>query len=512
MRYSAFSYVVAEKAALYRAVMAVFAEAKAHFIVHLRPEDVQERLAGDTPLDGITAALGQLVNWGNLQAEPDTSRVTTVEEFYRARYLYQITRQGEAAERALRTFDEELGRRGALQTVALEDIRLRLRSLLEQAVAVEPDAMQVHYLLRDLAQVFGDLAENARAFMTGLGRTLELRGADRDAFIAYKERLVGYIERFIGDLVTTSAEIATLIQRLDAPGEHGRPIERLLVLVGEREVADAAPDPEQADAESHARAAAQARWAGHWDGLKAWFLGSAERPSQSALLRARARRAVSQLLEAVMRLNERRLGRSDRSADFRALARWFLECEDDADAHRLWRAAFGLTPARHLSVDTATLERWAEAPVPASTPWREAPPLAVSPRLRATGSYRKPGAAPRLQRRDRERSYLARLLAEEAMEVRAARRRLASGGRRRLSELGELDPNAFRLFLGLLGEALAAARGEDAPVRTVTADGSLAIELEPLGPGTEAMIETPLGTFRGRDHWLRITDLEEAAA
>jgi len=47
------------------------------------------------------------------------------------------------------------------------------------------------------------------------------------------------------------------------------------------------------------------------------------------------------------RLNERRSGRSDRSADFRLLASWFAGCASDAEAHRLARAAFALNPARH---------------------------------------------------------------------------------------------------------------------------------------------------------------------
>ena len=65
--------------------------------------------------------------------------------------------------------------------------------------------------------------------------------------------------------------------------------------------------------------------------------------------------AIKQLVDTGGLLNERRSGRSDRSADFAALARWFAEAPDEAAAHQLWRAAFGLSPARHLSVtgDTA---------------------------------------------------------------------------------------------------------------------------------------------------------------
>jgi len=512
---SAFHYVTVEKAPVYRDIMAAFVEAKEHFTVHLRPEDVQERTGLNAP-EEVQSALAQLVQWGNLEADPDNARVTSVEEYYRARYLYQLTRAGEAAEAALRLFDRELGRRGALQSVALDDVRLRLRSLEVLAEQERPDANEVHLLLRDLAQVFNDLAENARAFMSGLSRTLELRGDDVEALTAYKERLVGYIERFINDLVTASAEIAATIRRLDDASDDQRPIEVLLRLAAERDSEDYAPELDEHSDPEAARLAerdrALAHWEGHWQGLKAWFLDGPARDAQAALLRAQARRSISRMLEAIQRLNERRLGRSDRSADFRTLARWFLECPDDDHAHRLWRAAFALTPVRHLGVDADTLAHWQEQSVSASTPWAKAPPLRISARLRATGQYQKRGAPPRMQRRDRERQYLAQQLSAEAEQARMARAQLATGEVVRLSELGELDPDAFLLFLQLLGDALAGAEHPRAPVTTYSRDGTLSIELEPLTDGAQAVIYTPAGRLTGPDYRVRITELESASA
>ncbi|QTF91280.1 TIGR02677 family protein [Halomonas sp. BM-2019] len=513
MDYTPFSYVTAEKAELYRRVMRAFVEAKSHFLVHLRPEDVQQQV-GEPELATVQAALTQLVTWGNLDAERDNARVTSVEDYYRALYVYQITRQGEAVEAALATFEQELGRRGALQSVALEDIRTRLRALLTLAQSDAPSATESQLLLRDLAGVFADLAENARAFMTGLSRTLEGQGSDADAFLLYKERVIGYIERFLGDLTTASGEIAELIRALDGDrdgsGEGEAPVARLLRQAAERELLDLAPG-ESADEEERARAFAEAwrRWHGHWEGLRAWFLDQPGRQAQARLLRSSARRAVTQLLEMVGRLNERRMARSDRSADFRTLARWFLECDGDGEAHRLWRAAFGLTPARHLVIDAETAEAWQQTPVPATTPWAEAPGMQVQARLRATGSYQKPGAPPKVRSRARARELLARQLAEEASAARAARRQLVERRAERLSELGELDDGAFRLLLNLLGDALAASAGDDRPVTTTTGDGSLRITLAPLGPETTATLRTATGALSGRDYRLEIVDLEE---
>jgi uncharacterized protein (TIGR02677 family) len=497
-----FAHLDAPNAELYRGVMGVFVAAKRRFLVHLRPEDVLESLRGpDRPaveVAAVEAALKQLESWRNLRADPDTSRVTTVDDFYRPRYLYQLTPEGEAAELALAAYDEALGNRGELQSVALEDIRVRLRSLRRQAEGPDPDAAVVHRLLRDLSTLLDGLAANASAFMSSLQRTIDLQDVDEDAFIAYKDRLIGYLERFVGDLVVKSAEIVATLRMLDGIG-----VEHLLALAAVREAADAAPDQRDDDA---VRAKLDG-WLARWSGLRSWFIGDRAHPSQAALLRQRARAAIPALLAAVTTLQERRTGRSDRSADFRVLARWFAEAPSDAEAHRLWRAAFGLASARHLTIDAETLEARRDEPVPATTSWAEAPPVLISPRLHATGHHQRRGGPARIIDRSQARQRLEELLAAERAQTEAARRRLGTGRPTRLRDLGALDRDEFALFLGLLGDALAAGPPGPGGIHTTTSDGTLAITLEPTGDGATAEISTPDGVLRGPDHVITVADL-----
>ncbi|WP_030598611.1 TIGR02677 family protein [Streptomyces fulvoviolaceus] len=505
--YAPFAHLTVPNAALYRRVMGAFLAAKERFAVHLRPEDVFAVLPPEcrpADLDAVVKALDSLVEWGNLRADPDTSRVTAVEDFYRKRFIYQLTQAGEAAELALSAYDEALGRRGALQAVALHDIVTQLRALLviaaeqEDELEGEPDAAKAHLALSALTSRFEALAENARAFMGSLQRTIDLHDVEVEVFLAYKDRLIQYLERFIQDLITLGGRIALLIGELEERGRVGV----LLRLAAAREAADAAPD----EAES-AEARAYERWVGRWSGLAAWFVSADGRESQARLLRGRALGAIPQLLAVVRQLNERRAGRSDRSADFRTLARWFAEAPDDAARHRLWRAAFGLYPARHLTVDADTLDRRAAQAVAASTPWAEAEPLRISPQLRRTGSYERRGKTRRVQDRSEQRRRLAEIAAKQAQEIAAARARLATDGTTRLSALGELDPLAFGLFLQLLGDALATWRpGMTATVATSN-DGTMEVRLTALADGTTAQIRTPGGTFRGPDHLVEITDL-----
>ncbi|MCP4661337.1 MAG: TIGR02677 family protein, partial [bacterium] len=438
------SYAVAEKAPLYRAVMGVFMAARQRFVLHLRPQDVTAALADTVATDpeAVAAALDQLCGWGNLEAHPDTADVTTVEDFYRRRNLYQLTPEGEAAERALDHFDATLRQPGELQTAALDDVRVLLGELLHLAGDDELDAGKVHRTLRALCDRFDELTSKAQTFIGSLQRAIDLHGVEIRDFVAYKEMLIDYLERFISELVLLTGAIAASLHDVEA-----RDVERLLDAAAERDLADALED------DAGRRRQAVDGWRVRWQGLRAWFIGD-QRDSQAEILRKRARSAIPDLLNAAAGLHERRLTRSDRTSDLRTLARWFAQTGSERDAHRLWRAAFALAPARHLSIDDATLDERDARPVSPQTSWLEAPPLRISPQLRKTGSYQRRGRPSGIVDRRREKALLAELAAQEAEQILDARRRFA-GRRMRLSEIGELDAGEFQLFLDLLGEVLA---------------------------------------------------------
>lgn len=494
-----FRHLSAEKSAFYRSIMDVFAAAKRQYRLQLRPDEVLAEAnwpEGAPRIDELNAALAQLTEWGNLESQPDTARVSSLSDFYRARFLYRLSHGGEAVETSLAVFFQTLQRRAELQTVALEDIASRLQALQQLIDDDTPehglDVAKTHQLLRDLVAVFHDLTENAQAFMAGVARSLELQQAEANAVVAYKRRLIDYLDRFLGDLVRRSDSIARIIQQL-APR-----IDSVFLQVAEREARDAAPEDMQNQADEKLRR--WRAWRERWKGLRGWFLSTGPEPPQAELLRARARAAIPLLLGAIAMLNERRSGRSDRSADFRMLAHWFAACGSDGEAHRMARAAFALQPARHYCLNPQ-----ADDNLPASTPWADAPPLQINPRLREYGEAAPRGPLPRVRDRSAERALMAAQLAEESRQVDAARQRLATGRPVRLSELSELDVHAFGLFLNLLGEALTEQAHPDQTVERQTGDGLLYIRMEPLDAATKARIMTPAGVFAGRDHLLTIS-------
>lgn len=502
--YGPFAYLSAPNASLYRRVMRALMAEKERFTVHVRAAQVRDALArdGGEPVseDAVTDALERLAqqSWGNVLAIPDSGRVTALEDFYRRRMLYQLSRQGEAAERALAHYDAALGTRGSLQSVALEDIVVLLTSLRRHGSAAaageETDAAVIHQELRSLRARFSELAENAVAFMGSLQRTIDLHDADVEVFLAYKEQLIEYVERFIHDLLTRGASIAELLRSI--PAEHAR---ALATLAAERESVDAAPGESDS-----AVAATREVWLRQWSGLTDWFVSTPGRESEAKLLRARARAAIPALLAVVRSLHERTGGRTDRTQDFLTLARWFAALPDDGARHRLWRSAFGLASVRHLSLTPATEEAWAEAELSTSTPWAQAPPLRISPQLRRTGSYERRGRAAAVTDRSSAKEMLAARVRQEARQTAAARRRILTSGPQPLSAFGTLDPEAFRLFLALLGDALAGMHPGAQTSQVHTSDGELTVTLTRLAGAGTAVVHTSDGDLSGPDHLVDI--------
>ena len=131
----AFRYVTVENAPTYRAILEVFVESKERYVIELRPAEIRERLSRsglfhELPDEGaLDRHLDQLAEWRNLQRSHDTGAVPRVEDFYRRRWLYRLTPEGEAAHRAVREVEATVGRSGALQTSMLVEIRDALAAL-----------------------------------------------------------------------------------------------------------------------------------------------------------------------------------------------------------------------------------------------------------------------------------------------------------------------------------------------------------------------------------------------
>jgi uncharacterized protein (TIGR02677 family) len=187
------------------------------------------------------------------------------------------------------------------------------------------------------------------------------------------------------------------------------------------------------------------------------------------------------------------------------LARWFAQAESDSEAHLLWRAAFGLCSARHLTINDATLDDREATEVSPNTSWLDSPPLQTSVQDYRTSSRTR--GLSRIIDRSAEKEKLAAAGRGEAQRLLNAQRRFGPGNRIRLSELEHLETDEFELFLDLLGEAVSVGMFSAEPVEILSGDGGLRIKLEPTCDGRQALIPTTDGELSGPDHWISIEQI-----
>ncbi|MET8401639.1 DUF2397 family protein [Streptomyces sp900116325] len=251
---------------------------------------------------------------------------------------------------------------------------------------------------------------------------LELHEVEVETFLAYKDRLIQYLERFIQNHITLGGRIALLIGKMGEQGRTGP----LLSLAAAREAADAAPE-DSAHTEAAARRGAPRDGP---DSPSGSFGGGARVAGQAAAWTgARSDSTTARSGAAAERATG---GHSDRSAGFREPARWFAHAPDDETRHRLSRVAFGLYSSRHLTVDADTFAARSADPEPASTSWADARPLRISPQLRRTGSYERRGKPRKVADRGEAKRRLTEIAARQAEQSAKARARLATGGPVRL--------------------------------------------------------------------------------
>ena len=491
-------YATVAEAPLYREIMEIFAQAAAGYASRLSPEDVHAALlarlgpgagepAEDVPsIAQVKERLEQLSRWGNLSQDFDTGRATSLESYERTAYVYDLTPGGEAAFEALATLDEALRRVGGLQAVALRQIEEMLGQLVTALRATTQDADRVFALCEDLHARFKGLTANASLFMQKVNRLLAAPVLNPRDFALFKADTITYLNDFIADLDILAVRIRQRLDDLDQVD----PAAVTAALAAAEGVSGQIPLDGDADALTWARQAQM-----HLTGLEEWFRADAGARAGAAALHEKTRAAVLGIARAAERIRESSTSPSSRSADLLALAVRFEEAGGDEEAHRLWHAAFGLAPARHLGGIPD------DDGVPAAASWWEPrAAVTVSRQLRAGGRTDYVRRARNVTDRSAAKQALAaRALAAQEKAAQAAET-LTGLGAVSLSEVngrlgGPVDEATLRLLASLLYRALRGARRRDGTRHALSVDGILQIDVAGVLPPRAARLEATTGTW-----------------
>jgi uncharacterized protein (TIGR02677 family) len=473
-RLSAYTYLTVPDRETYLAIMRVFATT---LLADLSAHDVAERLGGALPADSVAAKLDSLKNWGNLLPSSRPVKASSIREYHRVRSRYQLSPLGE---RVQRQADEVLATAEAAREVSREMLGLVARGLRElyEAARLPGGADPAECLERvsTLFAQFGQFADSVRDFYAFLGQVIFRYDLDSAEFAGFKELLLDYAETITDDVAYFAPQIEQSLTGLwpFLPGMLRRIDESDQGLAALR----------RADIEIQR---SRGRDLDDWASLRAWFFDDSGEGSQVSQLRDATLRALQALLANAKRMIRSSTGELSRRKDLLKLARWFDGC-DDATAHDVFVAAFGLYGARHLSVGTGDDGR----EVAATTSWWDAPAAPVPVALRDRGSRAPRGRATSAEDYAAQREKLHVEAAEATRRQRAAAAELRAASAR-LAHV-RLSAAATGLLLDLVARCLAGASPGFAEASGTDDDLGVQIVLT-RSPGSCAVVHGADGDF-----------------
>jgi uncharacterized protein (TIGR02677 family) len=457
-----YRYLTVEESADYMTIMDLFS---ATLLTDLSAAEVSAQLAErDVTLDRETAEARckQLVAWGNLLPSVRDAKVATVAEYIRSRSRFQVSKLGGRVHReAVAIMHVTDGAR----EVARELLGQIVQSLNRILALLDRPQIEAEALAGEVTTVFGnqrlftDSVRDFYAYLAGVLSRYDLGGGE---YAQFKELLLVYIDLITADVNRHAPAVA---HRVELVLKQADPLLDTLATLPGLTLPDGTPVER-----------AQGRARSDWEELAYWY--DAHGASGPQQLRTAASQALGQLITNAKRLLDSSGTGFSRRADFLRLARWFSAADDDS-AHRLYAAAFGVYPARHLLFG-------AEEPDPRigpTTSWWDADPVQVPLSLRERGDRAVRGRTSRVPDPTADRLRLNAEAEKEAEQRRAAAAELAMAS---TLDGATISPAARDLLLELVADLLARHRAE-------VTDHDVGLQLR-AAAGRDTIVRSPDGT------------------
>jgi uncharacterized protein (TIGR02677 family) len=479
-------YLHAENVARYRLIMRLFYENHSKLKYWLKADEVYAGvmrwgLLDRYSLEECQRDLEVLNEWGNLTSRHDGGRATTIEEYLRKWFRYQMTPYAIEIERMLANLEGLQGYGGSLEPTLLERIVGYVTRIRDTSVFAEGEALQ---LWRDLQGAFRQLHENASDYLANLqaGKAEEFMRTEQ--FLLYKDTLIHYLRNFILSLQRYGGQLEAMLQQTPAPIW-----EMFLQRVTEDEERMPSLDERLPFAERKQRHQEE------WDIFVQWFAGNEREASDLLFLERATKESIAKLIKVALAIQEKYRWGISRKKELDYLGLWFLRLEDVEEAHKLGAFTFALYKTRHFqgdgerTSDSADLSMWEEVPIV-----RE---LKSRSRIR-----RKTGETEAIRERREEQQRAKAVFLARRAEEEAILRRWKEQGTFHMSDLGPMSASERQVLLLWISRCVA-----NGSHKTRTPDG-LEISLQFPPDGQRAQLQFEDGVFDLPDFHLTIQEAD----
>jgi uncharacterized protein (TIGR02677 family) len=313
------------------------------------------KLLDDYSLEQCQRDLETLTEWKNLTARHDGGRATTIEEYLRKRFRYQMTPYTIEIERMLENLEKIQGYGGSLEPTLLERLLNQIKRIRETPEWAEGEALQ---LWRDLQNAFRQLHESASDYLASLQTTKAEELMLTEQFLVFKDTLTHYLRNFVIGLQRYGGQLEAILQETDP--------EIWQVFLNAVVTEEASMPSLEEPLTNEER---MVRRQEEWVIFVQWFTGTDHEASDVIFLERATKDSIAKMLKHALAIQEKYKWGISRKRELDYLGQWFLRLEDTEDAHRLGAYTFGLYRTRHFqgegerTSDSADLSMWDERPI-----------------------------------------------------------------------------------------------------------------------------------------------------
>lgn len=355
------SYLNAVNVGRYRCIMRFFYEQHQRLRYWLRPEDVYEGVRGYSLLNDYSPEqcqkdLDQLVEWRNLIPRHDGGRSSTVEEYLRKKFRYQMTPYSVEIERMVEGLEEIRGYGGSLEPGLLEVIANGLRTLISKE-GYDYGEGEAAQLWKSIYDAFRKLTEEAADYIASLQSSKAEELMMSEAFLTYKASLSVHLQNFVRGLQVFGMKIEGLLIKVQSQVRHNF-LEAVMADWVKVPKLDEITSPDEE----------KGRLEAEWQSLERWFLGDGRDASDVQFLEQATKDAIARIVRCALRIQEKQRSGVSRRRELEYLGRWFFGFSSMEEAHELGAYVFGLYRTRHFQgldnkgTDSAEISMWDAGP------------------------------------------------------------------------------------------------------------------------------------------------------
>ena len=332
------NYLRAENVERYRVIIRYFFEQYEKINYWLYKEDVYEAIQQthqfpDYTIEMCQSDLQALMEWKNLIAMQDSSKVSTIEEFRNRKFRYQLSEYTIEIERMTLRLENIEVEGASLEPTLLE----RIHALILQIPSLDEESDEkVNLWWTDFNENFIRLNRNYQDYLRTLNSSKAEEMMKTQSFLIYKEKIIMYLRNFVKGLQEQAMILEDYIK--DIPLEkmetilkkavaYEMTIPRLDIQIKEDEIYDL--------------------WLGRWKSIYDWFVGS-DGQSEVNRMSDITNEMIRKITRYAQQIGEMQNQGANKMEEYRHIASLFKQCQSLSEAHKLSAVLFGVDHPIHL--------------------------------------------------------------------------------------------------------------------------------------------------------------------